>query len=59
MSLMYCTECDALLDTDEDNCHCTDVEVTPGVFQSKEDYEANMAYDEMIDNQLQDELSHN
>lgn len=29
----------------------TDVEVAPGIYQSKEDYEANMAYDEMQDNQ--------
>lgn len=28
----------------------TDVEVAPGIFQSKEDYEANMAFDEARDN---------
>lgn len=33
-----------------------DVEVAPGIFQSKEDFEANMAFDEMRDNKLQDEL---
>jgi hypothetical protein len=32
------------------------IEVCDGVFLSKEDHEANVAYDEMVDNQLQDEL---
>lgn len=29
-----------------------DIEVAPGIFQSKEDYEANMAFDEARDNEL-------
>ena len=29
-----------------------DIEVAPGIFQSKEDYEANMAFDEVRDNEL-------
>lgn len=29
-----------------------DVEVAPGIFQSREDYEANMAFDEARDNAL-------
>ena len=29
-----------------------DVLVAPGIWQSKEDYEANRAYDEMRDNEL-------
>ena len=33
-----------------------DIEVAPGIYQSKEDYEANHAYDEARDNELQDEL---
>ena len=49
MSLMYCEHCDALLDTDTDvECACEledDVEVAPGIYQSKEDYEANVAVD--------------
>lgn len=35
----------------QDEIEETDVEVAPGIYQSKEDYEANMAYDEMRDNQ--------
>lgn len=27
-----------------------DIEVAPGIWQSKEDYDANMAYDEAEDN---------
>lgn len=27
-----------------------DIEVAPGIWQSKEDYDANMAYDEQEDN---------
>jgi hypothetical protein len=34
----------------------TDIEVAPGIYQSKDDYEANMAYDEMKDEQTIDEL---
>ena len=30
----------------------TDVQVAPCIWQSKEDYEANRAYDEMKDNQV-------
>ena len=33
-----------------------DSEVAPGIYQSKEDYEANMRFDEARDNELQDEL---
>ena len=29
----------------------TDVQVAPGIYQSKEDYEANMSYDSMRDNE--------
>lgn len=35
-----------------------DVEVAPGIYQSRKDYEANMAYDEARDNELQDQLTH-
>lgn len=28
------------------------IEVAPGIYQSKEDYEANMAFDEARDNEL-------
>ena len=31
-----------------------DVMVAPGIYQSREDYEANMAYDEMRDNEAFD-----
>ncbi len=31
----------------------TDVEVAPGIFQSQEDYQANMDYDEMRDNNME------
>lgn len=33
------------------------IQVAPGIYQSIEDYEANMAYDEARDNELQDELT--
>jgi hypothetical protein len=33
-----------------------DIEVAPGIFQSKEDFEANHAFDEARDNKLQDEM---
>lgn len=33
------------------------IEVAPGIYQSIEDYEANMAYDEARDDELLDELS--
>lgn len=36
-----------------------DVMVASGLYQSREDYEANMVYDEIKDNQLQDEFSNN
>ena len=36
----------------EDEILETDVQVAPGIWQSKEDYEANMAFDEMRDNEL-------
>ena len=36
-----------------------EIEVAPGIWQSKEDYDANMAYDEMKDNELRDELTQN
>lgn len=32
------------------------IQVAPGIYQSKEDYDANMAYDEMRDMELQDSL---
>jgi hypothetical protein len=35
----------------EDEILELDVQVAPGIWQSKEDYEANMAFDEMRDNQ--------
>lgn len=54
MSLIFCEKCDGLFDSDfETDCpHCdeTDVQVAPGIWQSKEDYEANMKFDEMRDN---------
>lgn len=28
------------------------IEVAPGLYQTKEDYEANLAYDEYVDEQL-------
>ena len=34
-----------------------DINVTDTIAQSKEDYEENMDYDEMKDNQLQDEYN--
>lgn len=37
----------------------TDVEVFPGVFQSLEDYEANMKFDEERDEDLLDEVNIN
>lgn len=52
---MYCEKCDTLFDTDYDiDCpHCEEeIEVAPGVYQSREDFDANMAYDEARDNQL-------
>lgn len=36
---------------DEDIILKTDVEVAPGIYQSKEDYEANRQQDELKDNQ--------
>lgn len=33
-----------------------EVEVAPGIYQSKEDFDANMAYDEWRDEQLTNEL---
>jgi hypothetical protein len=36
----------------EDEILETDVQVAPGIWQSKEDYEANMAFDEARDNEL-------
>jgi hypothetical protein len=35
------------------------IEVAPGIFQSVEDYEANMRFDEERDNKLQDEKNIN
>lgn len=35
----------------------TVIEVAPGIFQSVADYEANVQYDEMRDNELQDRLA--
>ena len=55
MSIIYCHKHDRHVDTDEDvDCpECEeDVEVAPGIYQSREDYEANMAFDEARDNQL-------
>lgn len=58
MSLIFCEKCDGLFDSDfETDCpHCeveeTDVQVAPGIWQSKEDYEANMKFDEARDNEL-------
>lgn len=37
----------------------TDVEVIPNVFQSQEDYEANMKFDEERDEDLLDEVNVN
>jgi hypothetical protein len=34
--------------------HRTDVQVAPGIFQTKQDYEANMAFDEWRDNKQTD-----
>lgn len=36
----------------EDEILETDVQVAPGIYQSKEDYDANMAYDSMRDNEM-------
>lgn len=36
----------------KDDFEETDVQVAPGIWQSKEDYEANMAYDSMRDNEM-------
>lgn len=54
-----CVVCNTILKESEDQGLCkeheydkTDVEVAPGIFQSKEDYEANMAFDEERDNKL-------
>lgn len=33
------------------------VEVLPGIFQTKEDYDANQAFDEARDNELQNNLA--
>lgn len=48
MSIIYCHTHDRHVDTDyETDCpECEEeVEVAPGIYQSKEDYEANAAYD--------------
>ena len=54
MSIIYCHKHDRHVDTDydEDCPECLDeeVEVAPGIYQSKEDYEANRAYDESVGN---------
>ena len=54
-----CVVCNTILSEEEDQGLCKkheynkdDVEVAPDVFQSREDYEANMAYDEQRDNNL-------
>ena len=50
--MQFCPTCDSVYDTDfETDCpHCEEVvEVAPGIFQTKEDYDANMEYDEMKD----------
>jgi hypothetical protein len=36
----------------EDEILETDVQVAPGIWQAKEDYDANMAFDEMRDNEM-------
>lgn len=52
--MMFCEKCDHLYDTDlETECpKCDDIEVAPGIYQSREDYEANHAFDEARDNEL-------
>lgn len=49
MSIIYCHKHDRHVDTDYDTdcpeCEDEEVEVAPGIYQSKEDYEANAAYD--------------
>lgn len=56
MSIIYCHKHNRHVDTDYDvecpECEEEDVQVAPGIYQSKEDYEANMAYDEQRDNEL-------
>jgi len=61
MSRMYCHKHDRHVDTDYDvECpECEDeleeddlVEVAPGIYQTKADVAANMAYDEARDNEL-------
>lgn len=54
-----CVVCNTILSEEEDQGLCKkheyskdDIEVAPGVFQSREDYEANMAHDEQRDNNL-------
>lgn len=54
-----CVVCNTILKEGEDQGLCKeheydkdDVEVAPGIFQSKEDFEANMAFDEKRDNEL-------
>ena len=54
MSMIYCHKHDRYVDTDFDvecpECEEDDVEVAPGIYQSKEDVEANNAYDASIGN---------
>lgn len=54
--MMFCEKCDHLYDTDLETecpkCEEEDVQVAPGIYQSREDYEANMAFDEARDNEL-------
>lgn len=54
MSIMFCEKCDCTFDSDYDTecprCEEEDIEVAPGVYQSKEDYEANRSYDESVGN---------
>ena len=54
MSIMFCEKHSQHYDTDYDlECpECEEVQVAPGIFQSKADYEANMAFDEARDNEL-------
>lgn len=56
MSIIYCHKHDRHVDTDLDvdcpECEEEEVEVAPGIYQSREDYEANMAFDEARDNEL-------